>query len=83
MAALLLHSMIEEGRFEAAVLLLDDSMKRADVVDASGSAVLMAEVGALLKPHAPGLIASAVKRYSELPDVLHNAKMRNRFALLG
>ena len=81
-AALKLHFMIEEGQIDAAVALFDESLGLASAIDPAGAAFLVAEFGAMLMPHAPDLINEAVSRYADLPDVLYNSKMRERFSVL-
>lgn len=80
--ALRLYFVVQEGNLQTAVARFEESLALADAVDLAGAAFLVSEFGQTLLPHARGLISEAVRRYADLPDVLHNARMRDRFAVL-
>ena len=80
--ALRLYFVVQEGNLQTAVARFEESLALADAVDLAGAAFLVSEFGQTLLPHARGLISDAVRRYADLPDVLHNARMRDRFAVL-
>ena len=80
--ALKLHLLIHDENIDAAVALLESSMKVAHDTDISGAAWLIAEFGLALRPHAPELVQSAVDRYALHREVLSTPKMKKRFDVL-
>ena len=82
-----------EVALQLELLLLDDAASDASTLfqralalaapnDLFGAAWLTAEFGVRLRRHIPGAIASAVRQFEALPEVLDNPRIRERFAVL-
>ena len=80
--ALRLHLLINDGKLDEAIALLEVSMSAAHDNDTSAAAWLIAEFGLTLRPHAPGMVQAAVDRYALHREVLSTPKMKERFDVL-
>ena len=80
--ALRLHLLISDGKLDEAIALLEFAMDAAHDTDTAGAAWLIAEFGLVLRPHAPGMVQSAVDRYALHREVLSTPKMKKRFDVL-
>jgi predicted ATPase/GGDEF domain-containing protein len=80
--ALALKLALLDGQYDVAVRRLAQALALADSSDIFGAAVLTAEFGEELRPHAPELVERAIERYASRPEVQANPKIRARFTVL-
>jgi tetratricopeptide (TPR) repeat protein len=81
-AALEIHLAIVDARMEEACALFETALVLAAPSDTFGAAWLTAEFAAALLPYSPDAVASAVRRYEAVPEVVGNPRNRDRFAVL-
>jgi tetratricopeptide (TPR) repeat protein/GGDEF domain-containing protein len=80
--ALELNLALEDGRTEPACRLFDEALHLAAPSDTYGAAWLTAEFAGVLHDGAPAVIEAAVARYQDVPEVVGNPRIRDRFAVL-
>ena len=81
-AALELHLALTDGQTAEACDLFDRMLHLAAPSDTYGAAWLTAEFAGALLPHAPGVVGAAVSAYKDVPEVVGNPRIRERFAVL-
>ncbi|MDB4881142.1 MAG: diguanylate cyclase [Gemmatimonadetes bacterium] len=81
-AALQLHLLVADGKLLEAGELFERSLAMAAPKDAYGAAWLTAEFGGPLRAVVPDTVEAALARYSALPEVMDNPKIRERLTVL-
>jgi hypothetical protein len=80
--ALELNLLLTDDRIPEACALFDRALVLAAPSDTYGAAWLTAEFAQRLYPHAPTVVGAAIRRYEEVPEVVGNPRIRDRFAVL-
>jgi tetratricopeptide (TPR) repeat protein/GGDEF domain-containing protein len=80
--ALLVRLCLLDREYEKAVEGFTRALDLAHPTDMFGASWLTAEFGDLLRPYAPVIVASAIKRYASRPEALANPKIRERLTVM-
>lgn len=81
-AALRLHLLVAAGDLAEAGALFEHNIAMAAPKDSYGAAWLTAEFGRHLRPVIPEVVDAALTRYSALPEVMDNPKIREQLTVL-